>query len=118
QPALDALGREGNRGERVFDVVGDAARHLPPGGGLLDLQQVGQVFEHQHVAGGRTAARARRPVLGHRRGGDGGGGGRHGEGARPPGGGHFQLPGGGGPALRLAQQVLHLAQAGGVEQIL
>ncbi len=48
--AAQALGGELDRGQRVLDLVGDAARHVGPGAGALRREQVGDVVERDHVA--------------------------------------------------------------------
>ena len=50
QLVLQALGGELDRGERVLDLVREAARDLAPGGVALRLDQVGDVVEHHDVA--------------------------------------------------------------------
>ena len=57
------------RRERILDLMRDAARHLAPCGLLLRAQNVGEVFQHDDVAGAlpaiaqgcRMADRAKRP---------------------------------------------------------
>ena len=48
--AMDVLGGEGDGGERVLDLVRDAAGDLAPGGLLLCAEQLGGVLQHQDVA--------------------------------------------------------------------
>ncbi len=48
--AADLLGGEGDRGEGILDLVGDAAGDLFPGGLLLCAQELGGVFEDEDVA--------------------------------------------------------------------
>ena len=48
--ALDLLRAEADGGERILDLVGDAARDLFPGGLLLRAKQLGGIFEHEDVA--------------------------------------------------------------------
>src|SRR5581483_799230 len=48
--ALDALGRELYRGQRVLDLVGDAARHVGPRRGALCRDELGDVVEGDHRA--------------------------------------------------------------------
>ena len=43
--ALQPLGRKLDRGQRILDLVGDAARHVGPGRGALGGDQVGDVVE-------------------------------------------------------------------------
>ena len=43
--ALQPLGRKLDRGQRVLDLMGDAARHIGPGGGALGGDQIGDVVE-------------------------------------------------------------------------
>ena len=62
QQARDALGRKRDRRQRILELMGDAARHLVPGRGLLGAQQLAGVFEHQHET--------RRRRLGRRQPGD------------------------------------------------
>ena len=50
QMAANALRREGDGCQWVFDFVRYPARHFTPGGLLLRLQQVGQVLEYQNIA--------------------------------------------------------------------
>ena len=50
QAAAQALGRELDRRERVLDLVGDALRHLAPGGEALGLEELGQVVEDEDHA--------------------------------------------------------------------
>ena len=47
--AADALGRELDRGQRVLDLVGDAARHVGPGRGALRLHEIGDVVDGDDV---------------------------------------------------------------------
>ena len=48
--ALNLLGGEADGSERVFDLVGDAAGDLLPGGLLLGAEEFGGVFEDEDVA--------------------------------------------------------------------
>ncbi len=48
--AMDLLGGEGDGRERIFDLVGDAAGDLFPGGLLLRAEEFGGVFEDEDVA--------------------------------------------------------------------
>ena len=48
--ALDALGRERNRSQRILDLVRNPARHLAPCRLLLRLQQIAQVFKDNDIA--------------------------------------------------------------------
>ena len=48
--ALNALGRKRNGRQWILDFVGDAAGYFAPGGLFLRFEQVGQIFEHHHVA--------------------------------------------------------------------
>jgi hypothetical protein len=48
QMAADALGREGDRGQRILDLVGHALRHFLPGQLPLRAQQIRGVLDHQH----------------------------------------------------------------------
>ena len=50
--ALQALGRELDRRERVLDLMRDAARDVGPGGIALGGDEIGDVVEGQHVAVG------------------------------------------------------------------
>ena len=50
QMPADALRRERDGGQRVLDLVRHPARHFAPGCLLLRLEQVGQIFEDQHIA--------------------------------------------------------------------
>jgi hypothetical protein len=45
----DPVGREGNRGKRILDFMGHAARYFPPGGLFLSTQQVREVLKYQYV---------------------------------------------------------------------
>ena len=45
-----ALGAELDRGQRVLDLVRDAARDVRPGAGALRREQVGDVVERDHEA--------------------------------------------------------------------
>ena len=47
--AADALGGELDRGQRVLDLVGDAARHVGPGRGALRLHEIGDVVDGDDV---------------------------------------------------------------------
>jgi len=47
-----SLCRQLDRGERVFDLMGDTAGHFLPGGKPLRFFQVGQVVEHDDIADG------------------------------------------------------------------
>ena len=48
--ALQPLGRQLDRGQRVLDLVGDAARHVGPGGRALGRDQIADVVEGDDVA--------------------------------------------------------------------
>ena len=56
QMTADALRRKRDGSQRVFDFMRDPARHFPPGGLFLSLEQVGQVFEDQNIAQARCSA--------------------------------------------------------------
>ena len=55
EAALQPLGGELDRGQRVLDLVRDAARHVGPGGLALRRLQFGDVVEGQHEAVGAAA---------------------------------------------------------------
>ena len=59
--AADALGRQLDRRQRVLDLVGDAARHVGPGGGALRLHEIGDVVDGDDV--GLVVLRVRSPLL-------------------------------------------------------
>ena len=48
--APQPLGRKLDRGERVLDLVGDAARDVGPGGGALGRYQIGDVVKRDDIA--------------------------------------------------------------------
>ena len=48
--ALQPLGRKLDRGQRILDLVRDAARDVGPGRGALRRDQVGDVVERHHIA--------------------------------------------------------------------
>ena len=54
QLARDALGTQGNRGQRILELMRDAPRDLVPGGGLLGAQQVRGILENDHEAGSQA----------------------------------------------------------------
>jgi hypothetical protein len=59
--AAHPFGRQLDRGQRVLDLVGDAAGDVLPGGVALGGEQAGDVVEGQHQTLGRVAgARKRR----------------------------------------------------------
>ena len=60
--AAYAFGGESNRGQRILDLMGNTPRHLAPGGLLLGFEQIGHIFEYQHV----TQARVMGPFVGSR----------------------------------------------------
>ena len=49
--ALQPLGGKLDGGERILDLMGDAARHIGPGGGALRADQIGDVVESDDEAG-------------------------------------------------------------------
>ena len=48
--SFKALGRQRNRGQGVFDLMGDAPRHLAPGSHALGLFKLGHVVKDHHQA--------------------------------------------------------------------
>ncbi len=57
--ALEALGRELDRRQRVLDLVREPARDLAPRRVALRLREIGDVVEHDDVAGDRRDRQAR-----------------------------------------------------------
>ena len=62
EAALQALGGELDRRQRVLDLVRDAARHVGPGGLALRRLQLGDVVEGHHEAVGAPAADSSAPM--------------------------------------------------------
>ncbi len=48
--AFDPLGAQLDRGQRILDLVGDAARHVTPGGQPLGADQVSHIVKRHHIA--------------------------------------------------------------------
>ena len=104
------LGRKGDRGERILDLVGDALRHLAPGGRLLRVQQVAHVLDHEDVTHVLLATtQAGRGMLQR--------GNRDGEVAAPPADLHLEGTSGGADAHRPLQEVFQRPQIAAGEQV-
>ncbi len=103
--AADLLGGEGDGSEGIFDLVGDAAGDLLPGGLLLRAEEFGGVFEDEDVAEMVAALRTA-----HAGGGSafeqGDGGEEVGGAAVAVAGGHLDLGGGGAHAVGAADEAV------------
>src|SRR5207302_9618764 len=98
--AVDLFRGERYRCERVFDLVGDAASDLLPGGLFLRTEEFGGVFEHEHVAvGGAIGAAA---AFKQRDGSEQ----IHGAAIGRAGDGHLHLGRSGAHAVRAAEEVV------------
>jgi hypothetical protein len=49
QMPLDALGRERDGSERIFDLVCHTTRYFAPSCLFLGFQEIGKIFEHDYV---------------------------------------------------------------------
>ena len=103
--ALDEFGVERDGGERIFDLVGDAAGDFFPGALLLRAEEFGGVFEDEDVAEmlavGASKSRAPGRVADGFEQGDG-----RGEVQDAGAGLHLHLGGGGAHAMSAAEEVI------------